>query len=57
MYALFCKKIGELLANEEGATAVEYGVMVALVAAVIIGTVVVLGTKLQSAFQAIISGF
>ena len=36
--------------NEDGATAVEYGIMVALIAAVIIATVVLIGTKLNAAF-------
>jgi len=44
-------KLIKFLKKEEGATAVEYGIMVALIAAVIIAVVVVLGTKLSSAFQ------
>ena len=36
--------------SEEGATAVEYGLLVALIAAVIIGAVILLGTKVNSAF-------
>ena len=36
--------------NEEGATAVEYGLMVALIAAVIIVVVAVLGGKISSVF-------
>lgn len=39
--------------NERGATAVEYGLLVALIAAVIIGTVVTLGTKINTAFTTI----
>jgi len=38
----------------QGATLVEYGIMVALIAAVVIGTVVVLGGQVQDAFQAIV---
>ncbi len=37
--------------NERGATAVEYGLMVALIAAVIIGAVVVLGQNAKSTFD------
>jgi pilus assembly protein Flp/PilA len=37
--------------SERGATAVEYGVMVALIAAVIIAAVVFLGNKTSSTFQ------
>ena len=37
--------------REEGATAVEYGLMVALIAVVIIGAVVILGTNLRDTFS------
>ena len=37
--------------EERGATAVEYGLLVALIAAVIIGAVVILGGKLKGAFE------
>jgi pilus assembly protein Flp/PilA len=36
--------------NEEGATAVEYGLMVALIAAVIITAVALIGTNLDALF-------
>ena len=36
--------------REDGATAVEYGIMVALIAVVIIATVETIGTKLNTAF-------
>ena len=39
--------------EEKGATAVEYGLLVALIAAVIIGTVVTLGGQINSAFTTI----
>ena len=39
--------------DEEGATAVEYGIMVALIAAVIIAIVVTLGEQIQDAFQTV----
>ena len=42
------------IANDEsGAAAVEYGMLVALIAAIIIGTVGILGTDIDKAFQAI----
>ena len=41
------------LRNDEGATAVEYGMLVALIAAVIVATVVTLGGQINSAFQTI----
>lgn len=36
--------------GERGATAVEYGLLVALIAAVIVATVVTLGNKINNAF-------
>lgn len=56
MQRLWHAGLSRVIADEEGATAVEYGIMVALIAAVIIGTVIILGTKVESAFQAVISG-
>jgi pilus assembly protein Flp/PilA len=40
--------------DERGAAGVEYGLLVALIAAVIIGTVQVLGGQINSAFDAIV---
>lgn len=40
--------------NEDGATAVEYGLMVALIAAVIVATVALLGDEIQAAFQTVL---
>ncbi|MFN3216907.1 MAG: Flp family type IVb pilin [Acidimicrobiales bacterium] len=37
--------------EERGATAVEYGLIVALIAAIIIGVVATLGTKVNDNFQ------
>ncbi len=39
--------------DEEGATAVEYGLMVALIAIVIIGAVTLLGNNLSTLFSSI----
>ncbi|MGL4495417.1 MAG: Flp family type IVb pilin [Beijerinckiaceae bacterium] len=39
--------------DESGATAVEYGLLAALIAVVIIGAVTALGTKLASMFRGI----
>ncbi|MEP7035899.1 MAG: Flp family type IVb pilin [Dermatophilaceae bacterium] len=41
--------------GDRGATAVEYGLMVALIAMVIIGAVVALGQNLSSIFDAVAS--
>lgn len=43
------------LREERGATAVEYGMMVALIAAVIVGTVTILGGQINTAFNAIVT--
>ncbi|BDG01202.1 Flp family type IVb pilin [Anaeromyxobacter oryzae] len=43
-------KLMRLWKDEEGATAVEYGIMVALIAAVIVGIVYTLGQQLNTAF-------
>ena len=48
---------GDLAARferEEGATAVEYGLLVALIAAIIVGVVATLGTEIQAAFQTVV---
>jgi len=39
--------------GDRGATAVEYGLMVALIAAIIVGVVAALGTKIQAAFTTV----
>ena len=44
------KLVRMLWKDEEGATAVEYGIMVALIALVIIAAVTTLGTNLQQTF-------
>ena len=49
------KKLHEFISDEQGATAVEYGLFVALVAAVIVTLVKTLGTKIQAAFQSIVT--
>ncbi|MHB8841738.1 MAG: Flp family type IVb pilin [Candidatus Aquicultor sp.] len=55
MLVWFYGKLASYLREEDGATAVEYGIMVALIAAVIIGTVVTLGGKIDAAFQTVVS--
>ena len=39
--------------RDRGATAVEYGLLVALIAAVIVGIVLVLGRQVSTAFQSV----
>jgi len=47
------KHVVRFMREEEGATAVEYGMMVALIAAVIVGIVTTLGTKVNGAFTTV----
>lgn len=44
------KKLTQFFKDEDGATAVEYGLMVALIAAVIIAAVTVVGERTNQAF-------
>ena len=46
-------RIGDTYTDEKGATAVEYGLMVALIAIVIIAAVIILGTRLSSIFASV----
>lgn len=43
-----------LQTKEQGATAVEYGLLVALIAAVIVLVVATLGTTIRDAFQTVV---
>jgi pilus assembly protein Flp/PilA len=52
MYAAVAR-VRRAFRNDEGATAVEYGLMVALIAAVIAGVVWGLGQALQGNFQTV----
>jgi pilus assembly protein Flp/PilA len=46
-------KLRKFWKDESGATAVEYGLIVAAIAAVIIGVVISLGGKVNNAFTAV----
>ena len=48
-------KLIRFFKDEEGATAVEYAIMVALIAIVIIAAVVLVGQKANNAFSAVAS--
>jgi pilus assembly protein Flp/PilA len=50
---MFIHKLMNPLANKEGATAVEYGLMVACIAAVIVAIVVTLGGQINTAFTTV----
>lgn len=45
--------IKDRLSNEKGATAVEYGIMVALIAVAVIAAVGLIGTNLTSLFNSV----
>ena len=42
-----------MLRNDDGATAIEYGLIAALIAVVIIGAVTVVGTNLSATFTSV----
>lgn len=50
------KKLINFFKNEEGASAVEYGLLVFLIALAIIATVTLLGGRLNDIFQAVLTG-
>jgi len=54
-YLFLTGKVSDLRDREEGASAVEYGMLVALIAAVVVVSVVALGPKIASAFDAIVN--
>ena len=45
------EKLLRFLKDEEGATAIEYGLIAALIAAIIVGALVVLGQNVSSTFS------
>jgi pilus assembly protein Flp/PilA len=49
----FVEKIRNFVREEEGATAIEYGLLAALVAVMIIGGATSIGTSLKEAFDAV----
>ena len=49
----FAKKVCRFLASEDGPTAVEYAVMLALIVVVCLGTIATIGTNANSQFTTI----
>ncbi len=47
------KWLAKFIKEDSGATAVEYGIMVAAIAAVIIGVVILVGKKVNTAFNTV----
>ena len=54
MFTKLYVRAQSLFVRDEGATAVEYGIMVALIAAIIVIVVTTLGTQIQAAFQTVV---
>ncbi len=50
------KLISRFVRDESGATAIEYGLIAALIAVVIIGVLGTIGTSLTTKFQAVATG-
>ncbi|WP_215854937.1 Flp family type IVb pilin [Acidithiobacillus ferrooxidans] len=48
--------VARFVREEEGVTAIEYGLIAGLIAVVIIGTVTTVGTDLKKVFTSIITG-
>jgi pilus assembly protein Flp/PilA len=53
MIEIYTKLQAMWATRERGATAVEYGLMVALIAVVVIGAVTLLGTNLNAKFNSV----
>jgi len=47
------QRIGDWVEDEEGATAIEYGLLAALIAGVIVVTVTALGTKVSGLYTTV----
>ncbi len=56
MLEIYTKLLAMHATRERGATAVEYGLMVALIAVVVIGAVTLLGTNLTDKFTEVQEG-
>jgi pilus assembly protein Flp/PilA len=56
MIARICAAHLGLVRDEKGATAIEYGMIAALIAVVIIGTITTVGTELLAAFTSVATG-
>lgn len=50
------KTIRKIFTNKKGATAIEYGLIAALIAVVIISAVTALGTTIKTKFNAVVTG-
>ncbi len=53
MFRTLARKFRLISGNENGATAIEYGLLAALIAVVIIGAVTSIGTNLSTKFNSV----
>jgi pilus assembly protein Flp/PilA len=56
MWCETVNRVREIRDGERGATAVEYGIMIALIAAVIISVVSAVGTDIEAGFEKVRGG-
>jgi len=59
LFRMWCEivnRVHEIRDGERGATAVEYGIMIALIAAVIISVVSAVGTDIEAGFKKVGDG-
>ena len=57
MLKALTKLQARMTARDKGASAVEYGLLVALIAAVIVGVVAILGGQIANAFNSVVNAF
>ena len=55
-YSLMTKFVSQFMTDESGATAIEYGLIAALIAVVIISAVTALGTTIKGKFNDVVTG-
>jgi pilus assembly protein Flp/PilA len=56
-FAILCNALADRLSGDRGATAVEYGLLVAFIATAIVATVALLGTTVAGWFANVRAGF
>ena len=54
--SVMSKFVSKFMSDESGATAIEYGLIAALIAVVIISSVSALGTTIMTKFKAVVTG-
>ena len=55
LFTLQSMVAGRIERDDKGATAVEYGLLVALIAAVIVGSVYTIGQEVSTGFKAVVT--